>query len=161
MPHYSIFSNIPPYFPLRTPTIGNGASDTLCLNLNPRSLTPFTFSHVITFSFFGLLGLGFMKERNMSKRDISHLSFEELDKQILAKIKADSQIYKVYIYLRDSGNLTVKRSLELWGYYYLPVSINRLRKHGANIQDVNVIELSGKRYSKTRREKYAEYKLVK
>ena len=83
------------------------------------------------------------------------MSFEEKDKEILSKIQKGSQIHKVYIYLRDSGNLTVQKAMELWGYYYPAVSMNRLKKHGAKIIDVNVGE-DGKR-----KEIYAEWKLVK
>ena len=83
--------------------------------------------------------------------DISH-------REILRKLKHGTQIHKVLEYLINGNTLTVMKSLELWGYYYLPVSINRLKKLGAKIVDINVGEGSG-RYKKKRIEKWAEYKL--
>jgi len=107
--------------------------------------------HYCTFPFFasvmGFLMLSFALGGNMS--------FEEKDKEILSKIKKNSKSYIVYMHLRDVGNLTVQKAMDLWGYYYPAVSINRLKKHGANIIDVNVGE-DGKR-----KEIYAEWKLVK
>ena len=83
------------------------------------------------------------------------MSFKEDDKKILSKIKKNSKIHIVYTHLRDVGNLTVQTAMDLWGYYYPAVAISRLKKHGANIIDVNVGE-DGKR-----KEIYAEWKLIK
>jgi len=83
------------------------------------------------------------------------MNFRETDKEILKKIKKGSQIHKVYLYLRDHGTLTVQKSIQLWGYYYPAVSMNRLKRHGAKIVDVNIGE-DGKR-----KEIYAEWKLIK
>ena len=83
------------------------------------------------------------------------MDFNQKNEEILKKMKKGSQLHRVYLYLRDNGTITVQQSMKMWGYYYPAVSINRLRKHGAKIVDIN-IGADGKR-----KEIFSEWKLIK